>query len=166
LSKQEKEIAPKSNINRKRSFREGYIGITDDITKQIENHIERTGLSIHSFMNLYGLNYIGIQSVEHWVKKRAKSAQKEHLEALLNTWKTVPDNYYIKIIPEMSEYVKSEIKRTGFGRYKILRGNKKAKENDITAAEINLVINCCSSKVKATMLHQILALWKDKPDKK
>jgi len=65
----------------------------------------------------------------------------------------------------MSEFVKSEIKRTGYGAYKILRGNKKAKENGINAAKINLVVNGAVQKMKATMVHQILALWKDIPDK-
>ena len=46
-----------------------------------------------------------------------------------------------------------------------MRGNKKAKENGINAAKINLVVNGAVQKMKATMVHQILALWKDIPDK-
>lgn len=65
----------------------------------------------------------------------------------------------------MSEFIKNEIKRTGYGAYKVLRGNKKAKETGITAAIINLVVNEPSKKMKATMLHEILALWKDIQDK-
>lgn len=159
------KLPSKTKSSPKRSIREGYVAITAKTIEEIESHIERTGLSIHSFINLYGLNYIGIQKVEHWVKGRAKSAPAEHIQILLNTWETVPANFYITILPEMSDFVNKEIKRTGFGAYKILRGNKKAKENGITASQIHLVTNGSSKKMKATMLHQILALWQNITDK-
>lgn len=160
-----KQLPTKSNSNRDRPVREGYVEITGDIIDQIEHHIKRTGLTIHSFINIYGLNYIGIQNVEHWKSGYSKSAPQEHLETILNMWATVPDNYYISVTPEMSDFVKNEIKRTGYGAYKILRGNKAAKEKGITAATINLIANGCSKKMKATIIHQILALWKDKPNR-
>jgi hypothetical protein len=160
-----KSLPAKSDSDRNQGLREGYLEITAEIVEELNSSIERTGLTIHTFMNLYGLNYIGIKNVQHWRSRYSKSAPKEHINTILNTWKTVPDNFYISIIPEMSEFVKSEIRRTGYGAYKILRGNKKAKENGINAAKINLVVNCSSSKMKATMLHQILALWKDISDK-
>ncbi|RBW59548.1 hypothetical protein DS884_07380 [Tenacibaculum sp. E3R01] len=160
------EQIPDKSGNLKRGCRNGYTPITPDIIEEIEHHIERTGLGIYRFMNLYGLNYIGIANVKHWVKARAKSALKEHVETLLNTWKTLPDNYYISIIPEMSAYVKNEIERTGIGVHKILRGNTEAKKVGITSSQIKSVIECSSRKMKATMVHQILALWNDIPDKK
>ncbi|WP_442267634.1 hypothetical protein ACSIGC_08175 [Tenacibaculum sp. ZS6-P6] len=156
---------PDKSGNLKRGCRNGYTQITPDIIEEIEHHIERTGLGIYRFMNLYGLNYIGISNVTNWVKGRAKSALKEHVETLLNTWKTLPDNYYIKIIPEMSAHVKNEIERTGIGVHKILRGNTEAKKAGITSSQIKSVIECTSLKMKATMVHQILALWNDKPNK-
>lgn len=160
-----KNLPAKSDSDRNQGLREGYLEITADTVEELNSCIERTGLTIHTFMNLYGLNYIGIKNVQHWRSKYSKSAPKEHIHTILNTWKTVPDNFYISIIPEMSDFVKSEIKRTGYGAYKVLRGNKKAKEAGITAATINLVVNEPSKKMKATMLHEILALWKGIPDK-
>lgn len=75
---------------------------------------------------------------------------------------------YTSISTEVREWILSEIKRTGIGPQRILKGNKKAREIGLTSGIIYRLTgqNGKADTAREEHIRLALKLWQDTPDKK
>lgn len=75
---------------------------------------------------------------------------------------------YIQIKQAFRDHILSEIKRTGIGPQRILKGNKKARELGLTSGIIYRITgqNGKADTAREEHIRLALRLWQDTPDKK
>lgn len=138
------------------------VEITSEIINEIRGHIKRTGVNMSSVARELDISQ---SVVGHWLHGRIKSADKETIDKALNLWRGFPDRKDVEITPEIIEFIRKEIERTGKGQSAILRGNDEAKEIKLTSTEIKGILNGSIKRMDPDLLDFILDLWKNAPDK-
>ena len=75
---------------------------------------------------------------------------------------------YVAVSDEIQDLIRCEIKRTGYGPQRVLKGNVQAKRIGLTSGTIYRMIgkNGIIKSAKKSHVELAVALWKDLPDKK
>lgn len=160
-----KSLPDKVDPNREKALMIGYVSITPEIINEIETLMEKTGLGPTEAIRKIGNIGLSPQIVWQWFNGSIKSASQEKLQKLLIGWRKLPEIKVQNVTPEISEFIKGEIERTGIGPMAVLRGNVVAREIGLTSNKIKSLINLSRDKILTNELEIIKDLWKGIPDK-
>jgi len=146
------------------------VQITDDIIEQLRAHQSKTGfgpaalLSGRRHETPEGLDSSKIQC---WMRGTVKSAQKDHLDYVLNLWEnfTPIEGSYVRSSPELHSVINEHIERTGIGAYTILRGQVPEKPKGINGRLVSNFLKNQGIRIRKDYLAYALKRWEETPDR-
>lgn len=108
-----------------------YIEITDEVHAQLIAEVERTGIGpVALFRGVRPSHANGLRSslVASWLSGKTKTAQKLHLDFVMQRWRSLPDQEanWLPVEKAHIEHVREELRRTGVSQVSLVRSKDDA----------------------------------------
>lgn len=127
---------------------------------------ERTGLSYYAlFKDGSDLpEDLSEPLVGAWMSGSVISARKDHFEAVLCLWQSLPDSSVVEITLDLRQKMKDEAERTGVGPAALMRGIRPSQMGGLHSSLINSWMAGRTTSAERDWLQFVLDRWENLPD--
>ncbi len=145
------------------------IELTSELVQEITHHRKRTGVGSTKLINTFidqapkDLKYSNIECIAKYAQKTTK---KNHVDFILNAYRSLPDNdeVIIELTPELVREIKYHQKRTGAGPIKLLKASAYQVPRGLKPSIISNILSLPLKTARQNHIDFILYTYRSLPD--
>ncbi len=141
------------------------IKLTEDIIGEIKAEKNRTLISLLDLLQKAPKVPTGLSdtTIYNWLNGAQKTANADHLDFVLKTYKSLPSNEFVEIAPEIQKKLKAEISRTAVSSEQFFEIVNDAPDDFLRPSTINNLIVGKAQKIWRAHLNFVLEKYASLP---